>query len=168
MIRFTKQRDHYTCGPIAIINVCKWAGYKVTQKDIKKFKKLTNCDNGTYAEDLHKALKKLDEKYFKLKKRLLAKEVKVKEIKKHCKQHGIVLLRFQWPDDDEFHYILVIKFTKHRVGVVNYFPEGPAYRLIYKSTFKKLVENQYQVIAWLINYAENAKRKGCRISPSDF
>lgn len=168
MIRYVKQRDHYTCGPIAVINICKWAGYKVTLKEIKKFKKLTNCIDGTYSEDLEKALKKLGKKYFQLGAKLEDKEVTIRKIERHCKKKGIVLLNYQWPDSTSFHYILVIKLTKHRVRVVNYFPEGAASRLIYRTTFKKLIKNREHVIAWLIN--ENSRQKktqGNQISLKD-
>lgn len=170
MIRFTKQKDHYSCGPVAIINLCKWAGFEFdAQKWLKKFKKLTNCDTeGTYPDDLYKALKKLDTKYFKLKKQYKYK-VKFKDLRNHCNDtSGVVLLRFTWPKKDSRHYIIVTKFTKQKVEVINYFSTGRAVRFITKSTFKKLLKTKpLEGMAWLIT--KSSKQKGgSRLSSSDF
>ena len=50
MIRYIKQRDKYSCGPVAIMNVLKWAGAEFSyQGKIKLFQQLCFCkpSNGT-------------------------------------------------------------------------------------------------------------------------
>ena len=42
-MRYCKQRDRFSCGPVAIINALKFFGVKATYKDVPKYRKLTNC-----------------------------------------------------------------------------------------------------------------------------
>jgi len=42
-IRFCKQRDKYSCGPIALLNIDKFYGERVTYADLPYYKKLVDC-----------------------------------------------------------------------------------------------------------------------------
>lgn len=68
MVRYVKQHDHYSCGPVAILNAALWAGKKVTKsKDLKRLCRLTKCNpihindrkrKGTKQKNLDRALTK--------------------------------------------------------------------------------------------------------------
>jgi len=51
--RFLGQRDSYHCGPIALLNLDKWLGCKVTRRDLPHYTKLLGCcrRHGTPAEN---------------------------------------------------------------------------------------------------------------------
>jgi len=52
-MKFFKQRCAYSCGPIAIMNVCKALKLPVKYKDINFYRDLVNCTNeGTYSNDM--------------------------------------------------------------------------------------------------------------------
>jgi len=42
-VRFCKQRDKYSCGPIALLNIDKFYGERVTYADLKYYRKLVDC-----------------------------------------------------------------------------------------------------------------------------
>jgi len=48
-VRFCKQRDRYSCGPVALLNIDKFYGERVGYKDLSYYKKLVDCklDGGT-------------------------------------------------------------------------------------------------------------------------
>lgn len=60
MVRYCKQQDKYTCGPIAFLNLLKWQGksatYKKTLPWLKKQLKTTKI--GTYPANGEKFIKK--------------------------------------------------------------------------------------------------------------
>ena len=61
MVRYIKQRDTYSCGPVALINVLKWSGANKTYKDMPRAQRMVKCsykEGGTDSIDLHRALKK--------------------------------------------------------------------------------------------------------------
>lgn len=51
MPRYVKQRDRYSCGPVAIINALKWAGYPASYDSIKYLRRLCKCKPYSYEED---------------------------------------------------------------------------------------------------------------------
>lgn len=55
-MRYLKQQDDYSCGPIALMNILKWLGHRVLYKDLPKYKQLCYCDDGTWAADLESAM----------------------------------------------------------------------------------------------------------------
>jgi hypothetical protein len=62
MIRYARQPTKSSCGPTAIINAIKWAGYKCSIKSHHTFLSRlcnTNAEDGTEALDFSRALKKL-------------------------------------------------------------------------------------------------------------
>lgn len=60
VVKYLKQQDYVSCGPVAIINAMKWKGIRATREShLKKIKKECRCDRyGTYPEDMAKVLKK--------------------------------------------------------------------------------------------------------------
>ena len=54
-MRFCKQRDNYSCGAIAALNVDKVRGYRVTYHDLPYYQDLVRCQKerrGTYASNV--------------------------------------------------------------------------------------------------------------------
>lgn len=58
-MRYVKQIDKYSCGPIAAINVAKWLGYKNTYADLAyfQFALKTYCPGGTSLYDFGRLMK---------------------------------------------------------------------------------------------------------------
>jgi hypothetical protein len=58
MKRYLGQRDHYRCGPIALLNLNKWLGRAVTGNDLRHHERLCGCrnPNGTSSRDFSGAV----------------------------------------------------------------------------------------------------------------
>lgn len=87
MIQYiNKQKNDFSCGPIALLNALKWRGEKRTYRnDYQSLVKLCNTDKfGTYDSDLFNALKASG---FKFKTTQLYSQVV-----DHLKQGGSVIL----------------------------------------------------------------------------
>jgi hypothetical protein len=99
-IKYVKQRDKSSCGPIAIINILKWLGHNVTYdfihiarwvcqwKDARDF-----GGGGVTARDMEKALK-----YFGVKKTRKVRPT-LEQINNHIDSGGIVLLSYSIPNN---------------------------------------------------------------------
>ena len=100
-IRFCKQRDQYSCGAVAVLNVLKWAGCKVTYSNLPALRKLCKCNqpNGTKKQDLESALKALGIRF----KRYTRPTLKMMDT--HLDGGGIVLLNYCF-DEGFGHYAL--------------------------------------------------------------
>lgn len=57
--QYFAQKDNYSCGPIALMNVLSWAGYYVSKNSLSAYQNMCNCvkDIGTGDQDFDKALK---------------------------------------------------------------------------------------------------------------
>lgn len=127
-IRYLNQRDGYSCGPIAIINVLKWLGHRATEDQLPYFRNLcsTSIKDGTSAEDISSALDWYDNfiQYD------FMPTVTLGRIVAQLKR-GIILLHY-WintdKEQDNGHYILIIGTTKKGFLVVNEFNKGYALR----------------------------------------
>lgn len=54
-MRFCKQRDRYSCGAIAALNIDKFRGCRVTYEDLPYYRDLVRCRkewNGTFARNI--------------------------------------------------------------------------------------------------------------------
>lgn len=60
-IRYVRQRNQYSCGPVAVLNAMKWAGMPVTAKDhLKWVSEECKADRtGTWISDVDHFLRKL-------------------------------------------------------------------------------------------------------------
>ena len=132
MVRYIKQRDHTSCGPVAVINILKWLGYKVSYDSfIHSARYLCGHEpgpeGGTNITGVEKALKHLG-----VKKRRV-KNPSLDDIDRHIDSGGIVLLEYVAPYKNEFlnkgeghfsicigrtakTYILVNDGTKNTIG----------------------------------------------------
>jgi hypothetical protein len=101
MIRWLGQRDEFRCGPIALVNIMKWAGiiefegHKVNEKLAKGYLSV-RCwidKNGTFPYRFEPILNTLSG--IKVEKHLRSSRI---NIKKHIQSGGIVLLDSYWWD----------------------------------------------------------------------
>ena len=124
MIRYLRQRDRTTCGPIAVINALKWAGVKATEKTHKKkIQRLTNCRshgrgyNGCFPFDINYAL--LQYKSIKICKVYDGTTwISLSEIDKHLDDGGSVLMRYFWAPG-KGHYSICVSRTSKKYTFVN-------------------------------------------------
>ena len=60
-IRFCKQQDGFSCGPVALLNLMKWIGFNLKYREwIWIFRALCNTSiDGTYDKDFDRAIRKL-------------------------------------------------------------------------------------------------------------
>lgn len=93
MIRYIQQKNSYSCVPIALINVGKWADLYYSYKEDYKYLKLaTKCDlTGTLDCYLEKYLKNEFSNYLKITK---IKNKSIERITKHLKDKGAVLMNY--------------------------------------------------------------------------
>jgi hypothetical protein len=60
MRRYLRQRDHYSCGPVALINYHKWLGLPATGRQLKRYQRICKCrrPNGTHPHGFSTAVGK--------------------------------------------------------------------------------------------------------------
>lgn len=62
MPKYTRQHDQFNCGPVALLNALKWAGYPYTLKDLPRLSRLCKCKpgdlGGTLTCDFDRALRR--------------------------------------------------------------------------------------------------------------
>ena len=101
-MKFLNQRKgSYDCGPVAILNVLKWAGYNVSKKrhmdDIKDLcNHMARGGGGVYYKDLLNALSKFKDciKFY------MRHNITIYMIDKHLMNGGIVLMHTSHKRED--------------------------------------------------------------------
>lgn len=116
MIRYLKQYDRYSCGPIAVMNAAKWAGYDVSRKDLQVFRDMLYCTKpwGTRLFCFAEAV----ETMFKSQ---MDKKPTIRRICKELAKGKIVIVRASYEVGHMGHYYLITK--RHEDGwfrVVNF------------------------------------------------
>ena len=89
-VKWVRQRDSYSCGPVSVINVLKWKQYPITYASLPALRKLCKCHpaTGTDKEDLEAALRVLGIRF----KRTMGPTMK--EIDQHLSKGGVVLINY--------------------------------------------------------------------------
>jgi hypothetical protein len=65
-MRLCKQRDKYSCGPIALLNIDKLFGLRRTYKDLPRYQKKVKCDpDGTYTKEISRVLGRATRRSYK-------------------------------------------------------------------------------------------------------
>jgi predicted double-glycine peptidase len=147
-IRYIRQRDTYSCGPIAIINTLKWLGHEnITYKLLPAIRMMCKCEYefGTHDLDLERTLKALGIK----KKRKVVPTIK--EIDKHLDNDGIIILQYSITPFDG-HYVLCIRRTAKSYFLVNDSNDRTISRMS-RGVFKRLIKwdkNDEKPWAWFI------------------
>lgn len=96
MPRFTKQRDRYSCGPVAILNALRWSGMDAPYKElIDIFQKVCNCEpgRGTNHSDFDRALRFFGTDLFRVRR---VQRPCLGKIEQHLRDDGCVILNYRW------------------------------------------------------------------------
>lgn len=154
-IRYIKQPDNYGCGPTAILNTLKWAGYRVTLK--KHYRALVikcrskdpdgNEFSGTTVYDFENVLKYVGQKIFDIKFLL---RPKIKRIKKELKKGNAVILLHLNPDHTS-HYTLIISNEGNNFVAVNAFKDSSTVATVSLEILEFWTKkSKYMPLAWVI------------------
>lgn len=144
MLRYVKQRETYSCGPVAIMNVCKWAGEQFAyQEAFKPLRRLCACSTkkGTKHAAFDKALRTMAKRVGGLRVRRVHRP-KLGQMEKHLRLGGAVVLNFRWKTEveDYRHFSLLTEIADWDLNffrIVNNYQSGPAAIWISRSQFKK-------------------------------
>jgi len=162
-MRFVRQRDNYSCGPVAIMNVLKWAGHPINYQDsISQLQRLCNCrpkdGKGTMHSDFDRALRKIADRLGSFKVRRVHRPA-LSEIEEHLQAGGLVILNYYWRKKGEgyrhFSILADVKPSGKYFLTVNDFAHGPAERIVSRKKFKNFnlrfqrVDPHYK--AWFIS-----------------
>lgn len=128
---YIKQKDSYSCVPIAIANACKWAGNKDfddeamlkqlrvicdTKKPVKKRTGGIKTQGGTCGHNTHKGITSRDE--FRLVEQKY--NPSIKDIKWHLDKGGAVILCYKnWKVRNNGHACLIDKRKENTYRIVN-------------------------------------------------
>lgn len=110
MIRFCRQRDKYSCGPVALLNIDKFFGRRVTYQHLPRYSKRTKCKpvTGTKTKIMSKILGRATRRSWKKAKQFLT-------------DGGCIVVLSQWEVNGEQmgHFYLMVTNYCNDIGVVN-------------------------------------------------
>ncbi len=149
-MRYIKQQAETTCGPIALLNILKWAGCRVSLKrDKARMQRLTlwavehrgNGFQGCTPYGIYNALHDLDE--IEITEIIHGyKSHVLRKLDSHLKKGEIALIRYYWKDGKKVsgHYALCIAGTNKTYTMVN---DSQKRTVICRSreTLRKLLHN---------------------------
>jgi len=138
-LRYKKQRDKFRCGPVAIQNALRWAGYDA---DLNKICLEVGCvypeNIGTWPEQLDPGLRFFGKDIFSIKKIIYPT---VKQLKEHLFSGGAIIFRVTYTRNGEVwgHYTLIdlISDNGKRIRTVNLEAEGRAIKWVNRKNFTK-------------------------------
>ncbi len=144
MARYLKQRDGYSCGPVAIMNVVKWAGLTFSYKnEIKFFQSICGCRPvfGTNHSNFEKALYTIAREVEGLKVKRVYKP-KLWQIEDHLGAGGIIILNYYWKRAGTHarHFMILNRVSNSGKSflTINDYRAGPAARWTSRETFKRV------------------------------
>ena len=164
MIRWLGQRDEFRCGPIALVNIMKWAGIKefeghrVNEKLAKGYLSV-RCwtdKEGTFNYHFEIMLRSLPglkiTKYTHSKRH--TKRLSRRDIKKHLKSGGIVLLDTPWWNSKkrkhEWHYSLLVDvITGGRLYYIINHSSGITRGILRGRTLAKMLKHSSTIIHFI-------------------
>lgn len=141
MPRFTKQRDRYSCGPVAILNALRWCGMDAPYKEvIDILQKVCNCEpgRGTNHPDFDQALRFFGTDLFRVRR---VSRPRLAEIEEHLREDGCVILNYRWTRGGNWfrHFSLVngVSPSGRTFYLVNDSTVGPAQQALRRQDFVK-------------------------------
>ena len=163
--RFIKQRDTFSCGPIAIINIYKWAGYLYSYKEVKYISKLIGtCPphfvvglTGTWSTPIDQHLKK--SKLIKYNGYKHGFDINtLKNIDRHLDNNGCCLVNIYWKKNGGGHYFVIVGHTKTKYAVINYGAKMNTVALVDKKEIAMFMKNDvldaegfHPACTWFLN-----------------
>lgn len=163
--RYVKQRDKFSCGPVAIMNILKWSGERFSyQETIDLFRKLCECNNprGTNHPNFDKALRAVTKRLGGFHVRRVHNP-KLPEVEKHLREEGVVILNYFWRNEKEgayrhFTLLTSVSETGKSFLTVNDNWEGPALQRETRASVKKhnfrFQRSDPHFGAWFISFKE--------------
>jgi hypothetical protein len=153
-MRYLKQQDQYSCGPVAIANAMKWYGSKERAKDLRKrFIPICKCmsDIGTHIPYFEEGIVKAK---FHLIDRI--ERPKIKDLDEYLSKGWIAILRVRH-EVYGGHLFICTRQTPKMYEVVNYRRRCKTVSKILKSTMKnhldvvdKCTGSVHYSVAWFI------------------
>jgi len=131
MTRFCKQRDRYSCGPVALLNIDKHFGRQATYKDLPRYRKRVRCKrpdgtnpSGTYLHQMRKVLGRPSRRKFE-------------KAKEFLRSGGCIVVMVNE------HYFII---TMDHIGIatVNCWRSGPCVCHVYPKVLKKKLDTAYR------------------------
>lgn len=128
MIRYLHQRDHYSCGPVAIINAIKWAGGRATRsKHLTGLQEMCDCgaDRGTSWFNFDRVLRQVMRGRVDVVRKF---NPAFKQVSDHAKRDDGCVVVYCWPFRDisgsvdcgvDCHFSLVVDSTRDSFIAVN-------------------------------------------------
>lgn len=127
MPRYVRQKDQFSCGPIAIMNALKWAGIRTTYKthfrEIRTLCK-TTASWGTTPENMTATIRK----YCRCLNFTTKSLVTLREIDEHLASGGAVILEYWFRDEMDYdgHYVFIFREHGHDFIAANAMLGSPA------------------------------------------
>jgi hypothetical protein len=161
-MRYLKQRDKYSCGPIAIANAIKWYGGKERAKDLRKhFISVCECspNHGASVEMIHKAI--LEESGFHCICPIV--QPKIEDLDKYLNNGWVAILVIYYFLDGAYgsHAFLCTRSTPKMYEVINWGSRRKTVSKISKHAMKKDLDFNYRSffslhypVAWFIKGKE--------------
>ena len=116
-MKFFRQKGYHDCGPIALLNVRRWSGQKVTLKNnYNECIDACKCTDGTQRSDFSRALNKFKNNTYKIE---TSGQLNLIDLKSHISKGGIAVLLYYPQDTYYSHYCLVVEKIKNGWILVN-------------------------------------------------
>ncbi len=149
MPRYIKQRDNYSCGPVALINAARWSGSKEKIRSLRK-RFMSECEctfPGTSLGNFKKVINEID--CFKI--HSMCKQPSIGRLDYNLDVGRIVILRIR--SELGGHYFLCTRYTSEEYEVINYNAECKTIFKIPKNFMSeslKYIDSSGTSIAWFI------------------
>lgn len=117
-MRWVRQDNSYTCGPVALANALKWSGESFSYKKRRaEFIKLTKCDkDGTHDDAFESALRHLGGKRMSVRRRV---RPGIDEIERWLCRGGAIVGTMNFLDTP--HFALIVDVIGSRGDDLHYF-----------------------------------------------
>ena len=109
-MRYCKQRDRYSCGPIALINIAKHFGQRATYQDLLWYQHLVDCTrpDGTFSRNVSKVLGRATRRTWA-------------QAKQFLRVGNCIMVQNR---RDHGHYYLMVMNWHDDIGIVNFYRHG--------------------------------------------
>jgi ABC-type bacteriocin/lantibiotic exporter with double-glycine peptidase domain len=134
-----KQKDKFSCGPIAILNVLNILGKNKQYSYLKKLQKLCNCTEkhpGTSWNDLTNTLIHLNLDNWTV------KDPNLDSLDYHMDKGYVPIIMYRVNDLHEGHWATVLKRTKKYYQIINYYTDEKV-SYISRKKLSKIFKNRY-------------------------
>jgi len=150
MVRFVKQRDEYSCAPVALLNLCKWAGVGCAydSERYRWIKRSCGCHPGYGSEDekITTTLRRLAGWYgWTVRFRT---EPSTEQLRHELDLGNAVLLCGMY-DDGEDHIALITGYDKRGLWAVNWWFSASAVKRIGWKYLETLRSRQ-PLLCWFV------------------